>query len=154
MKKLIAALAIPCITLLVMALYNQNILSGSPVHEFEIEGYDPRDLLAGHYLRFTIKYDIDTTCAQDKFIDVKICVSPFKRMITDGNLDGCQQWINATCYKNRVNDQLNRFYVPENKATHLENIIRGKKASVKIAVAKGNAVIKDLLIEGTSWEKY
>lgn len=154
MKKLIAALAIPCIALLAMALYNQRILSGYPEHEFEIEGYDPRDLLAGHYLRFTIKYDIDTTCEQDKYIDVQICVSPTKRMITDGNMQGCNQWINATCYKNRVNDQLNRFYVPEDKATHLENLIRGKKASVKIAVGQGNAVIKDLLIDGFSWKKY
>ncbi|WP_413560546.1 GDYXXLXY domain-containing protein [Bdellovibrio sp. HCB209] len=154
MKKLIAAIAIPCLTLLAMALYHQSLLSTSPEYEFEITGYDPRDLLAGRYLRFTIKYDMDTTCEQDKYIDVKMCVSPFKRMITDGNLDGCKQWINGTCYKSRVNDQLNRFYVPEDKAPVLESAMVGKRATIKVSVGQGNAVIKDLLIEGKSWKDY
>lgn len=150
MKKLILAVAIPCLALASMAIYNQSIIMTAPEYEFEIEGYDPRDILAGHYLVFRIKYPIDPIC--DHYQPAAMCVHPEFKVMKEGEYTGCDQWITGRCDGKKFTDQLNRFYIPEAKAYKLEAKVRHGKATIKVAVGKGNAVIKDLLIDGKSWK--
>lgn len=151
MKKIILALAIPCFALFSMAVYHQVLIMTAPEHEFEIEGYDPRDLLSGHYLQFKIKYPTKIEC--NRPTDAAMCVSPAVRLITDNNFKDCQQWINGTCNYGVFSDSLTRFYVPAERAAILEAAVQKGRATVKVAVTQGNAVIKDLLIDGKSWQE-
>ena len=49
-------------------------------------------------------------------------------------------------------ENLNRFYIPEEHAAVLDSKVRDKQGSLVLAVdAQGNAVIKDLLINGKPW---
>ncbi|KYG65556.1 hypothetical protein AZI86_00300 [Bdellovibrio bacteriovorus] len=150
MKKLLLALAIPCLALLSMAAYHQTLIMTAPEHEFEIEGYDPRDLLSGHYLQFRIKYPTEIKCEYPQ--PAHMCVSPTVRLMTGNNFEGCRQWITGTCNYGVFSDNLTRFYIPADRAAILEAAVQKGRATVKVAVAQGNAVIKDLLIDGKSWQ--
>lgn len=152
MKKRMLALGIPCFVLLVMAAYHQVLIMTAPEHEFEIEGYDPRDLLSGHYLQFRVKYPTDIKCEQPQ--PASMCVSPSVRLMTGNNFEGCRQWINGICNYGIFSDNLTRFYIPADRAAVLEAAIQKGRATVKVAVSQGNAVIKDLLINGKSWREF
>ncbi len=96
----------------------------SPTYEVVINGYDPRDIVYGKYIRF--RYD----------------------------------WENPESQKPEDKDNLpifGRFYVPENKAYNLEQMMRDEtlrnkfKASVVIYGKKNS--IKKLTIDGLSWQE-
>jgi uncharacterized membrane-anchored protein len=46
-----------------------------------------------------------------------------------------------------------KYFVPEEQALRLEKIVQSGKASVVLAVSRdGQAVVKDLLINGKRWQ--
>lgn len=149
MKKMFVAVIIPCLVLVSMTLHNQYLIMTAPEFEFEVEGYDPRDILAGHYLQFRIKYKAEINCTI--YGPASMCVSPEQRVINSDRPTECQNWIAGRCEGSKFKDDLNRFYIPQDRVQALQaNLIDGK-ASVKVVVGKGNAVIKDLLINGRPW---
>lgn len=152
MKKIYIALLIPCLVLVAMASYNQFLIMTSPEFEFEVEGYDPRDLLSGHYLQFRIKYKTDVHC-EANYRPASLCVSPVEQLTLTDKPTDCDHWISGRCEGSRFQDKLNRYYIPQDRAKELESKLRVGKASVKIAVGKGNAVIKELLIDGRPWSE-
>lgn len=153
MKKLIVALTIPTFALLSLALYNQFHIQTATEYEFEIEGYDPRDLLAGHYLNFRIKYGIEIPCDKYNRQEMNVCVKPTFAATLGRIPKSCEKWIAGECNGGVFQDNLTRFYVTESRAGLIEARVRTGKATVKIAVAKGNAIIRDLLIDGKSWKE-
>ncbi|WP_413585268.1 GDYXXLXY domain-containing protein [Bdellovibrio sp. HCB274] len=150
MKKMIAAVAIPCVVLLSLALYNQHFIMTGPVFEFEIEGYDPRDILAGHYLRFRIKYATDTKCTIS-YGPANMCLKPQQRVMEGDDVAGCENWIAGRCENALFRDDLDRFYIPQDRSLLLESQLIAGHASVQVVVGKGNALIKDLLVNGKPW---
>ena len=49
---------------------------------------------------------------------------------------------------------IERFYVPDDKAKHLEDLLRFNKAGVVLSITKdGKAQVKDLLINKRSWKE-
>lgn len=152
MKKIYLAVLIPCLVLATLASYHQYLIETAPEFEFEVEGYDPRDLLAGHYLQFRIKYKSDTKCDKSHR-PASMCLLPQERLILTEKPLECENWISGRCDGAQFRDDLNRYYVPQDRAQELETKLRNGKASVKIAVGKGNAVIKALLIDGRPWKE-
>lgn len=68
--------------------------------------------------------------------------------------DDCDLVIQGTCNFNRFEAGIERFYVPEEEASKLEELVRKNEASILLSVPKnGQAQIKDLLISGVSWRK-
>ena len=102
-----------------------------------ITGYDPRDLLAGHYIRYQI----------------------------DWNKADCQQFDNNICpkeaFQNGRQKNMHRFYIPESQAHALNTAFitgmhNGKKLSFSIVYAYKNGVRpipKRLLINGKDWQE-
>ena len=101
-----------------------------------ISGYDPRDLLSGHYISFTIDWD-KTDCTQ--FPD-DIC--PKSEFCTE------------TAWGRQC-----RFYIPEENAEKLNNLFlwrnsTGKVFEIVYSYHKGSEPLaKRLLINGTDWYK-
>lgn len=91
-----------------------------------IRGYDPRDLLSGHYIQYSLDWD-KTDCTQ---FENKVCpIFSFERT--------------------------GRFYVPENKATELEHIIQDNtnEAAMLFSYRKGmKPLALNLFVNGKSWE--
>lgn len=91
-----------------------------------LRGYDPRDLLSGHYILYQLDWD---------------------------NTD-CGQFEGGFCPRSSF-DLTGRFYVPENKAILLERIIqdRANKAEMLFSYRKGmKPLALTLLVNGESWE--
>lgn len=48
---------------------------------------------------------------------------------------------------------LEKYFIPEEQALRLEEIVQSGKASVVLAVSRdGQAMVKDLLINGKRWQ--
>lgn len=113
-------LALPIIALFCWVSVLQVSLSTAEKIVLPVSGYDPRDLLSGHYLRIQVLYPEN---------------SPYKDCCND----------------------IRRFYVPENKARALENVLRSSavKAEMVIALPKyGSPAPVDLLLNGKSWREF
>lgn len=153
-KGLLVALIIPIIALLFLMGYKKYILSTGNEVILPITGYDPRDLLSGHYLIYEIDYGVKDIC-NNLFYKIKkqgfICLSTKK--FSYRWPDNCETMIKGVCNHRRFEAGVERYYIPEKDAKKLELLVISKKASIVLSVLKnGKAQVKDLLINGSSWK--
>jgi uncharacterized membrane-anchored protein len=157
-KKLLLTVMIPFILLCLLIARAEYHLSTGTQWDFAITGYDPRDLLRGHYLRFRIAYDWQESqkqCASNN--GCAYCLTDIgeqapKVQITDTHIakqcDGFMQY-------DDLQEPLNRFYIPENQAVLAEDLLRQARinntAYLRLSINKEGAPrIVDLLIDGRS----
>ena len=154
-KAMCIALAIPIVSLALLVSYKKYILSHGEEVTLPINGYDPRDLLSGHYLIYRIEYGVDGICDKASYKLKKsgyVCLNPKK--FSYRWIDDCKIMIKGICNRRRFEAGIERYYVPEEAAKTLEDLVQSKQASIVLSVHKnGNAQIKDLLINGSSWRK-
>lgn len=138
-KVLLLILLIPVICLFVWNCFLWYDKDTGTEITVRISGYDPRDLLSGHYIRYRIDWDkTDLTQFDDKFIT--------KQDFVDS--------LNKTSY---------RFYVPENHAKYLDKILMEswdvkeedkKIVEVVYSCKKGkHPIAKKLLVDGQPYQK-
>lgn len=162
-RAVLLALLVPIIGLLVLTAYKKYILSSGHEYEFAIEGYDPRDLLAGHYIQFRVVYDANNICEnrnsntpQDSLTEKQsgyICLEPGPKVFSYEKPNSCLLFIEGICDYTRFVAGIERFYIPQEKAYDLEQKIRNRKASIKVSIlASGKAQIKELLLDGRPWQ--
>jgi len=147
------ALMMPIIALSVMAgLRHYQQSSGQEVI-LPVQGYDPRDLLSGHYLRYSVDYGVEESCTYSQTEPAVICLQPESafRLGTEAPQD-CEVFIRGRCIAGRFVAGIERFYIPEEGSVELDRRVRGKEAALLLSVNQnGKAVIKDLLFNGKSW---
>lgn len=150
-KMLILTLVIPIFALIGLTAYKKYILSFGREFELPISGYDPRDLLAGHYLQYQIDYGMGGLCASG--VDNEqtfVCLDPREFLYTKPS--NCRALIEGTCTYGRFVAGIEKFFVPEEKAIELEQMIRDKPASIILSVTEnGRVLVKELLIDGKPW---
>ena len=108
--------------------YDRIIKSGTEV-VLPITGYDPRNLLSGHYIEFQIAWS-QANCYQ-------------------------ADWKGA-CPRAAFNG-VSRYYIPESSARTLERFVNNSSVKTEIVFAykKGERPLaKRLLINGQSWQNY
>ena len=111
------------------AFYHFSIQSWSSI-TLPITGYDPRNLLSGHYIQYEIQWNkID-------------CNEVFKGSCPKANFAG-----------------RNRFYVPESNAKKLDELLarnsNNEQFSIVYAYKLGEkAIAKKLLINNIVWSEY
>ncbi|EMJ53008.1 GDYXXLXY protein [Leptospira interrogans serovar Valbuzzi str. Duyster] len=141
-----------------------------------IKGYDPRDLLSGHYLQYNIGFKTsegDAVCKRQKNevlnqsnSDGKSCICyPHLGMIyeneglfvedcDEGTLKDkslCKVYLRGTCKYGRFEIANERFYVNEAKALEYEKRLRKEKVHIRLKVdSKGKAVTDSLIWEDGS----
>ncbi len=155
-KKLLLIVMIPFILLSLLIVRAEYHLSQGTQWDFAITGYDPRDLLRGHYLRFRIAYDWQqekNQCSNKN--NCSYCFSdignqaPKIHIVDTVNAKKCDGYMQYT-----PNQQtLNRFYIAETHAKKAEDLLRQARddqtAYLRLSVNKqGVAQIVDLLIDG------
>ncbi|EMJ62040.1 MULTISPECIES: GDYXXLXY domain-containing protein [Leptospira] len=133
-----------------------------------ITGYDPRDLLSGHYLRYDILYQTDSICQNpDSYrkseSDQRHCVCyPHSGKIKEGegafisdcspdmlkDRGVCRLHLRGTCRYGRFKIGNERFYVNEEKAMEYETRLRKEKVHIRLKVDSEGKAITDSLI----WE--
>jgi len=162
MKKIWMCLAFPIVVLAGITTYHL-IMSRIQVNEVMIrtEGYDPRDLLSGHYLRFRIKYKSKelsnrrwhVSCSKKPFICLE--TDENDRVINDyavAKKRDCRITMRRHCDRT----PLDRFYVPEEYANILDKGLRESQDTwVRLSIARnGEPYVKNFYIDGIEWDKY
>jgi uncharacterized membrane-anchored protein len=150
---LIISLLFPIITLIALTAYKKYLFESGYEVTLAVTGYDPRDLLSGHYVIYTVDYGVNGLCRdyatmQPGYICLDTKTFSQTRDVT------CKHFIRGVCYAGRFDAGIEKFYIPENKAAMLDQKARDKQASILISVSpEGQAQVKDLLINGKSWRE-
>ena len=121
-------LLIPFIGMCCWVMYYAHFVKNATEVVLPITGYDPRNLLSGHYIEFRIDWS-KANCHQ-------------------------AEW-HGTCPRGDFSG-VSRFYVPENKAHELERLINNNQHNTEIRFAYKpgmRPIAKDLLIDGKPWNQ-
>lgn len=153
MKRLlvIVSLALPIAVLLSLTAYKARIYHQGTEIVLPISGYDPRDLLAGHYITYRVDYGIEGLCSNHAHGRGQVCISGSgNRFVADddgGSGYDCARFIKGECRYGRFNAGIERYYIPESKAADLDARVRKGGAKIRLAVSpSGHAVVKDLIL--------
>lgn len=152
-KKLVVALFLPFVSLVLLAAYQQAQVSLGTEVTLPIRGYDPRDLLSGHYLTFTVDYDLPDLCKKKgKNSEVYVCLNP--RFDSTSVPADCSLFIRGKCKWQRFEAGIERYYVPEKDALKLEALVRNQQGSIVLSVGRdGTARVKELLLDNKPWKQ-
>ncbi|CAK0761708.1 hypothetical protein CCP4SC76_3520015 [Gammaproteobacteria bacterium] len=123
-----------------------------------ISGYDPRDLLSGHYLIYRVDYAVpvcgaasNTAGDATRQVLAHVCLAP--RFFEYGTPAQCTLAIRGHCQAGRFQAGIERFYIPQEYAGPLEQAVRDKKAEILLSVTPGATLVKNLLIDGRPWNE-
>jgi uncharacterized membrane-anchored protein len=164
--KLAAVLAFPILCLFLWAGFSSVRLQTGTEVTIPIVGFDPRDILAGHYLTYRLDLPHNKICKNSlpKVPSTKVCLKSSKgtllairwpKPISQGRAEGCTAVLQGSCKSGRFLAGIEKFYIPEGDARELDIAVRRKKGAVVVSVDRiGNGMVKDLLIDGQSWRKY
>jgi len=154
-RALLLSLLFPIFLLAGLTLKKQSTKSLGQSITLPISGYDPRDLLSGHYLVYRIDYGVDV-CESGSFSDAAsetFFVCPNEKRVELFKPSTCDLAIRGSCSHGRFVAGVEKYFVPQEQALRLEKIVQSGKASVVLAVSRdGQAVVKDLLIKGKRWQ--
>lgn len=156
--RFVGALMFPILCLAVFVLWNVWIETQGQKLTLPIRGFDPRDLLAGHYLAYRIEYGFESLCTDPKNQHEKktyVCFAPKKILGARPQSSVCRKYLKGVCKNGRFQTGLDRFYIPQKYARKVEQAVINKRGEVILSLdGIGGAAITDLLIDGLSWKKW
>lgn len=151
----LGALILPLVVLLIMVARAELVRATGRVYDFDITGYDPRDLLRGQFLRFRVAWNQvpGSSCSGDGCC---LCVlrgepkeNPRVSEMTCEARDMCDAVMPLEAARN-----LHEFFIPEDMGQPLEETIRNRRAAVRLSIpGRGNPLITDLLVDGKPWRE-
>jgi uncharacterized membrane-anchored protein len=166
-----AVMVLPVLAMVLLIGVNVYNQSTGTYWRVPVTGYDPRDLLRGHYITFRYDWDIDNSHKVRG--ESALCLSAASEGETFNPkavlhsrpkaMESCSSYIigEVTGSRFRIgagakrNGDLTRFYIPEQHARMLDRMIRGWGAdadkydfSIALRVnGMGNAFIDDMFID-------
>lgn len=147
------ALALPCCVLLVLSVYRWQQQGQGVLFTFPVYGFDPRDLLSGHHLAYTVDYGLDKPCNQEASEPLALCLSTKERLLLPAEIkDRCRLYLLGRCEYGRFVSGIERLYVPESRAQELDQVLRSHIGEIQLRINNGRARIVDLTIDGISWQ--
>ena len=156
-KILIAALILlPLIGLLAFAGRLENARKQGTPWRIAIEGYDPRDILRGHYLTYRYKWNWGITDAAEIAFPSCLCLKPGATGHDDPLVFPCS--VETVCETLLKGGDLfsGKVYIPEEEAPLLETNLRGgMPMAVDVrALADGSIMVEGLVVEGKPLREY
>ena len=159
-----------------MIYHQENILSTGKIIKFKTQPIDPNDPFRGKYINLSfeankilVKNNKIFKSGETVFAKLKVDGLGFAKITSicktepNKNLDYLKLKINYLGYENNTDIFLdfpfNKFFMNENKAQSAEDAYRESNKQVQnnscavVAVKWGEAVIKDVLIDGVSVKK-
>ncbi len=159
MKRIVViAAVVPVVGLSLLVAKAELATRTGPSWTVPIQGYDPRDLLHGHYLRYAFDFDWQDsgTCGAKDLPEPGCCLclsgtggAPQVRQVTCDDAPSCDGWLRS----DEVAPPL-RYYVPETSALDLEDALRDHDAAVAFTSGRtGGAAIGALTLDGRPWQE-
>ena len=155
----IIALLIPILIIVGSIGKSEYQLATGKVWKFKVSGYDPRDLLRGHYVNYQVEFDWqkDRGICLDKN-DCCLCLNRKKAslgsvMVSKMSCSLATERCDGLMREEYI-QELRKYFIPEDKGKVLEKVIREKDAEILVAISNdGHPVVRDLLIDGITWSK-
>lgn len=165
-KLLVAAVMIPLLGIVGLIVRAESAVRSGASWLVRIEGYDPRDLISGHYLRFRYvwRWDGVDSCGErmgemSETVQRDCCLCLTRE--DDGGEDPAVQ--NVSCDRARACDGWllgsevaggHKYFVPEERATELERALREREAALRFTCGPGGSpAIQDLYLDGRPWRE-
>ena len=163
MNKTKILLFIPVFVLVGWTLSVRAMISGGTKLDLPVRGYDPRDILAGHYLSVEVDYDaFPSECKKEekgkerwRKKDAFFCADTGRVVL--GKVSECRTFIKGYCLYNRFHDNVSRFYIPEKMSPTLERAIRNKDNNpiLRLSVTPdGRAFPTELILQGKPFKEW
>ncbi|MCB1529738.1 MAG: GDYXXLXY domain-containing protein [Rhodospirillales bacterium] len=169
-----AVLAIPLVAmglLATKALYDQK---SYPLIQVKIAGYDPRDMLRGHYLRYQFDWNWEegqpdiSVCDRHPYYSYHTCCLCLSgdRKDPQGHLVSCKNPEVEQCpavlegrisRAGRFDIGHNQYFVPERHARALETLLRDEETTLRIGLSvhpNGRSAVETLYVESLPLDKY
>lgn len=159
-KKLIFALLIPILFLLMNVVHKQYLRASGTVVTLPVEGFDPRDLLSGHYVEYRVKYETTNSCydvvENHVFQKMALCLQPARQLYAVEDMPAsCKLYLLGQCQGENFIAGIERFYIPDEYATLLDRKLRDETGSIEVSVTdSGSGIVKNLLIDGMDWRDF
>jgi uncharacterized membrane-anchored protein len=123
--------------------------------EFKITGYDPRDLLSGHYLTYTVDFGKLEAKTQNR--SAYLCLDD--KTVYSKKPSSCALGFAGEYYGNKTFHQrdIDRFYIPEEYAPLLDKALRSGRhdAKIKVLITKsGRAYVKEMYFDGIAVREF
>jgi hypothetical protein len=134
------------------------------VIEVPIKGYDPRDLLAGHYLRFHLDLGRQDPCLRPgekpKADPAPRCLCLQGKGLTiewqgvcEEKPASCELYIQGRCDWSGFTAGVERFYIPEKDSQWIPRLPEGSRLLLSVQ-ANGSALPIELKPAGKSYQEY
>jgi uncharacterized membrane-anchored protein len=134
----------------------------------EVEGYDPRDLLSGHYLTYRVSYGEAVSKAGDYARSSSECICFGAEPTVPAKatwIGGCDERDQNTCgiylrghtdWGSRFTADIERYYFPEQYASALQRV--PPNATIRVAVpSTGRGIVRGMYVDGIEileWAKH
>ena len=150
--------ALPLAVLVFGAARSEYRVRHSEDWEFVVRGYDPRDLLRGHYIQYRIDFG-ETSGAGCSADDPDCCLCLTRESGVAPHRTSCTVARNECdgALQTRVMASLDRYYVPESRARDIERDLQaaGARGEARVVLAideMGRAHVKELRVDGRKLE--
>jgi uncharacterized membrane-anchored protein len=144
------ALLLPIVAFAGLVVRAELLRASGPVFHVAIAGYDPRDLLQGHYLRYRLQWPADGAC------DGAPCCLCLR---TSGAHTKVECGVTDTACDAQLNHQMveqgREFFIPEDTGPALEQAIRRGQATIALNITPdGQARVHELFIDGVPYRRW
>ncbi|MFA6032996.1 MAG: GDYXXLXY domain-containing protein [Myxococcota bacterium] len=154
-RKLIIAVAFPIVCLAALTAFKAVKVNSGRTIVLPISGFDPRNMLSGHYLTYQVEYGGEVCSGNDADSgrEVLLCVRLQDGKVSSSRTNridepGCDAVLSGRCDFKLFNAGIVRYYIPEQHSKELDSIVRDHRAKILVAVDRnGKAMVKDLLID-------
>lgn len=146
------AVLVPLAVMLGWAGYHAATVARGVKVRLRVEGFDPRDLLSGHYLRYRVDYGLDGICA-GQAEPTCVCLErpgggePARAGWT-GSCEArpdCHLWLRGRCSSSRFEAGIERFYFPETLARPLAVV--PPDATIEVALdGRGGGIVSGFFV--------
>ncbi len=151
-KYVIFAYIFPIFVLFAAMIYYSHLKITGTEAVFRITGYDPRDILSGHFVVYSVDYGVKDLCAADDgdgYIVVSddgnyfISVADYDQGVVNGNVV-----IKGQCASGRFIAGVEKYFIPEDKSVEYDRKIRDSEARVVLSISSdGKAVVKKIIFD-------
>jgi hypothetical protein len=158
------AVWLPVLGLAALAARGEFLQHAGPRFRLPIAGYDPRDLISGHYLnyRYELDWQGESSCGplsegRPTLLDASCCVCLTRdgasgvaaRQLACGAPQRCDGWLRSS---ELVPPR--RYHVPEERAADLHAAFGRHRASVEVVAGPGGTpAVGELLLDGLPWRQ-
>lgn len=149
------AVGLPFVAICGWIAYHVLVVTHGSVVELNIRGYDPRDLLSGHYLQYRIDFGKELCGADDENRRVCVCFAAPEAVPAGIGWSGdcvdkpaeCGAYVAGYCRAHRFDSGLERFYIAEADAPQLQTA--PPDASVVLSLdGRGGGVVTEMKVGG------